>query len=180
MLSSIVGIQRQPEPAEALEVPTFRRMLPQLAVELRRARRFERPLAVVVLSPELDTLPGRSTTWIKVSARPANWNLTQYLLLGSFLRNATREIDVVTAVPESLLYASLLPETTKEGAVGAIARLRQGFLQCGGVGLRSGVAEFPLDGFTIEDLYNSALLQWQTAEPTQSLGEIRQDDRVHG
>ena len=180
MLSSIVGIQRQPEPSKALEVPTFRQMLPQLAVELRRARRFERPLAVVVLSPELETLSERSTTRIKGSARPANWNLTQYLLLGSFLRNATREIDVITAVPESLLYASLLPETTREGAMGAIARLRQGFLECGGVGLRSGIAEFPLDGFTIEDLYDSAFLHWKAARPTHSLGATRQGDRVHG
>lgn len=141
-----------------LDVPAYREAQPQLVLELRRARRYEHPLAVAVLSLEGCPPNGRSRAHARTltDAMPA-----LYGLLGSFLRNSVRETDILTAAPEALAFATFLPNTDGDGAARAIQRFGAGFLDCAGHGLRGGVSAFPGDGLTIEDLLDRACDAWR-------------------
>ena len=145
------------------EVPSFRQALPQISAELRRARRFEHPLAVVVIGAR--DLPGARVAADGGAAvapaplSPAD-STSRFLLLGSYLRNTIRETDLLTAAPESLAYAVFLIETSRQGAELAIARYRAGFEGCAAAELRVGCAEFPHDGLMAEDLLERASRAW--------------------
>jgi hypothetical protein len=147
------------------DVPTYRQVLPQLTVELQRARRYEHPLALLVMSPHD---PASTRGPVPVTSRPvADTTPAIFFLLGSFLRNSLRETDIVAAAPETLSYAVALAETDRRGAERAVDRLRDGFRECGGAGLRVGVAEFPHDGLAMEDLLDSACSAWHTGAASE-------------
>ena len=165
MFFSPEPFRRLSGPLQLPDVPAYRQVSPQLAAELRRARRYEHHFAAVVLSPH--AMVGRSArprpglaAFPSLSIAPATVPPTIYFLLGSYLRNTLRETDILTAAPEALSYAVFLAETDRACAEQAVARLREGFHACAGVELRSGVAEFPDDGLTIEDLLDRAWDAW--------------------
>ena len=117
---------------EASGVLAFRSALPTLTAELERARRYARPLALVLFSVE-DNLA---------------------LFLAPVLREVLRETDVVTATAGGRCLV-VMPETGDEDAKRAIERIRE---IC--VNLRAGVAMFPRDGWTLEDLIANAQGHW--------------------
>lgn len=164
MLFSL-GLTSRSRHGDAFRVPTYREVLPQLVVELRRARRYEQPLAVVILGLHTSTRP---------PSRKANRNgrapdaggelvLAAYGLLGAYLRNSLRETDILTGVPESLAFAAFLPGVERLGAEQAIGRLREGFPGAAGFDVTGGGAAFPTDGLTIEDVLESASAAWREA-----------------
>jgi hypothetical protein len=153
---------------EAFNVPTYREVQAQLVVELRRARRYEYPLGVAALSlqPPLRARGERASG----SAPGSLHEVTPavYGLLGAYLRNLLRETDILTGVPESLAYATFLPGVDREGAGKALERFRDGFRECSGFDLRGGVAAFPDDGLTIEDVLDRACDAWRQARRRDS------------
>jgi len=156
---------------QVVHAPAYREVQSQLVIELRRARRYERALSVALVGLQA---PTRGRGEIAGGATP-----TVYGLLGSYLRNVLRETDILTAVPDLLAYAVFLPETDWRGAERLLERFRRGFLECSGLALRGGVAGFPTDGLTIEDLLERARVAWHQesrcddvpmAKPRQSHG----------
>lgn len=143
--------------------PTYRASQPQLHFELRRARRYEHPLGVVVMS----SVPpfGAIASTGNGAARPdaARSAAAVYGLLGAFLRNTLRETDILTCMPESLTFAAFLPGVGPAGAEQMLERCREGFFDCAGFDLRGGVAAFPDDGLTVEDILGLASSAWQQA-----------------
>ena len=92
---------------------------------------------------------------------PESWFIRRFecaalLVLGWILRDATREIDSVSYASESHAYVVVLPETDAHGAKAAAQRLSDLFERRSSVPLNVGVAAFPSDGLTVEDLFHHA------------------------
>jgi hypothetical protein len=165
-------------PAHAFPVPAYREVQPLLVIELRRARRYDRALSVALLSLEA---PARARGGAAPPAPLAGLAPAVYGLLGSYLRNALRETDILTAAPESLAFAVFLPETDRGGAERALERFRAGFLVAAGYPLRGGVAAFPGDGLTIEDVLDRACEAWHDASRAEDDGDALAEARQsHG
>ena len=155
----------------AAGVPSFRRSLPDLARELARARRYGRPVSLVILSLSTDHWPeeprrgngngngnGDSASEFKLLTRTSQ---VATLVLGSVLKEALRESDTVTYLAAHNQYVILLTESTKGQVRKAIERLGGLYYQRTLDHLRAGIAEFPSDGLTLEDLVVSAHKAWQ-------------------
>ena len=147
------------EAAEALlaargaGVATFREAMPACAAETRRARRYERPLAMLAITPE--PLVGLDHGGQGGPHEALSTHLS-FFLLGSLLRETMREPDIVAYSVEHALYVVLLPEsgaTEVRGAVRRISGVTQEHMK---LRVRAGVAEFPKDGLTVQSLFENA------------------------
>jgi hypothetical protein len=137
-----------------LGIPTYRQSLRVLHAELRRARRYQHPLSVAVLSPAGVTLEAPRVELVRAP------HLSFYLL-GSLLRDVLRETDVATYAAEHHLFAVFMLETREAEALRAVDRLRGLFHGRTGARVRAGIAEFPRDGLTMEDVFAAARLAWE-------------------
>lgn len=141
-----------------VNVATYREALPRVKSELRRARRYERPCAMLVISAAV-TIP--SSRDMRSGMSEQDYSL--FFLLGTYLRNVLRETDLLTMAPEALCYALFLAETDGDGVARATERLDAGFRAYANSACRIGTAVFPRDGVTVEDLVEIASLQWEQA-----------------
>lgn len=96
-----------------------------MAYEFARARRYERPISVLVMAQE--DVPSGDTVHLRFSDMLA--------------MDARRDLALV-----------LLPETNATDAAGAARRVRAGLP----VGVHFGVASFPDDALTLDDLFDAA------------------------
>jgi|SRR5688572_29878543 len=153
-------------------MPTYRELKAVLDAEVRRCRRYERPLAVVVVAPK--TPPGANGNgngaahaengngngksngavapdpWVTFSMQLG------FLLLGSVLRGTLRETDIVAYAPETDDFVVLLPEADAASAARAVERLSALFYERSSLVLRVGVAAYPADGLTLDDMVEHA------------------------
>jgi hypothetical protein len=164
---------------ESFDVPTYRQAIPTIAAELRRARRFEHPLTVMVVSPHDPT--GAAERAMRGFALRPRVEATPplYFLLGSLLGNVLRETDILSAAPEVLSYVVVLAETEQAGADDAARRIREAFRGCAGVELRVGTATFPADGVTLEALFASASEAWESSAALETPTHV-QPGVAHG
>ena len=165
----------------ASSIPTFRRSIPSIEAELRRARRYERPMAALVLTAVSDSAPevvgqaGRA--FALPSSAPRESPHTLFFLLGALLQDTMREFDIVTYAAEYNVYALFLPETDEVQARIAAMRISDLFAERVDAHLRAGVASFPKDSFTARDLFDHAREEWQDnpvlfPHPSQSAEEV--------
>lgn len=145
----------------ALGVPGLNQVVPRLSTEVRRARRYERPLSVLVVSAREveDERRIRSLIPLPSAAPPA---LMAFVFLGSFLLKALREEDILASAAEGLRYVIILPEAAELDAKRALRRLQRDFPHYASLRLRAGLAVFPHDGTTVEALLEHAHRAWQT------------------
>lgn len=154
----------------AAGVPTFRRSLPDLARELARARRYGRPLSVVVLSLGNGHLAeevrrvngsngnnGNSAKDVMLLTRTSQ---VASIVFGWVLQEALRESDTLSYFAADNRYVILMTESTHEQARKAMERLSALYYQRTLDHLRAGIAQFPGDGLTLEDLVVSAQKAW--------------------
>lgn len=146
--------------ARILEIPPYRSMIPVLAAELRRARRYKHPTTVLALIPEHE---GQRLSVVSAGDAHLHDRFPTgqpipflFFLLGSLLRDTMRESDILTYAAHEHLYIGFLPEATEAEARQAIDRFDAVFHARTHIRLRAGLAEFPRDGFTIEDLFDYA------------------------
>jgi hypothetical protein len=156
---------------QAGDVPTLRQSIPRLSLELERARRHARPLSVAVLSVLL--VPGDTTPAPSVEAhdQPQHFHVdptwrsgTLYPLMSALLapslREVLRQVDVVTYTRSEAQVLVMLPETTSVGGRQALQRVqRLPSIQILSP-LRIGVATFPDDGCTLEEILARAHEEW--------------------
>src|SRR2546426_1228410 len=146
--------------SQANGIPTYRRALPQLTRELARARRYQRPLAVVVMTVERNQPLNQEQSVVHHLLFP---------LVGKILQDALlRENDIVTYDATPNRYVLLLTESTKEQAMHSVERLKNALYQRTSSHLRAGITEFPSDGLTIEDLVSRAQAACNTQPASQS------------
>jgi hypothetical protein len=146
-------------------VPTFRESLPRLMLELRRARRYERPLAVLAVGVgSLRAVHGdhsgngHSDQYLSTTVLATH---SVFFCLGSLLIDSVRETDIVACSAEHHLYTVLLPETGEVEACLAVDRINRVIYDRAEVHLCTGLAEFPRDGLTVEDLFDYARKGWK-------------------
>lgn len=119
-------------------LPAFHELRPLFERELRRARRYERPLSILVL--RFDRTLDRAQREHRVSQ------------LESLLQDALRETDLVGYMADKSEFAALLPEADVSTALQGAKRIRQLWRERDSVGLDAGAATYPADGLTLDDL----------------------------
>lgn len=156
---------------QACDVPTLRQSIPRLSLELERARRHARPLSLAILSvllvptdgvrdPQPEGSGDREAFQDPSSSGSAALHPLMSALLAPSLRDVLRQVDVVTYTPSEAQVLVLLPETTAIGARQAMQRVqRQPSIQILSP-LRIGIAVFPEDGRTLEDILARADENW--------------------
>lgn len=148
--------KRQRRDAQPVSIPTYRQAMPRFALELRRSRRYQHPLTVLVIGPEPTGLSpnGGGANDQKKAWEPETGSL--WLFLGSLLRDAIRETDVLAQAALDGVYAVMLTDSGPEEATQAARRFDDSFHERTGARLRIGLATFPDDGLTFPDLYGHA------------------------
>lgn len=155
---------------EQAHVQPLHQALPQLAYEVARARRYERPLTIAVIRADgvsaeptvnghvhLPPLPDTETNSALVAQ---SWvsSALMTMLIATLLRESLREADIVTYSARFGICILALPETDDDGARATVARLQALCLQRLLTSVHGGVAEFSKAGWTIEELLRQAEL----------------------
>ena len=126
---------------EAGLLPSLHQALPKLGHEVARARRYERPFSIALVATDDPQTPSLIT-----------------LLLAALVRETLRDSDIVSFAPGQALCLIGLPETRRAGARSAMTRLQALCLERLMMPVRVGVAEFPVAGWTLEELIKQAEL----------------------
>ena len=142
----------------AAALPSYRVALPRLGQELTRMRRYERPLAVVVLRVGADGGHEQAGNGRNGSHRAHAGDTSPIAFghAGVVLRDLLRDTDLAACDFGRQRYIVLLPETNREQAEQAAGRLAEHLGNVTPLALTSGVAEFPADGLIVDELVKSA------------------------
>jgi len=122
--------------------------------ELSRARRYKRPLSVIVLR----WIGGNDPYWGPGSPtdNPSYPQLLDSLLLGTILPDSIRQTDLVAHDLAAGRYVIMMPEMMKSQAEGATQRLSELFRAHTSASACMGIAGFPEGGLTLEEMIQSA------------------------
>jgi hypothetical protein len=126
-----------------------------IAIEMSRARRHERPLTVTVLSYEPEDVHASLHNLV----RDVQERMMQRYIMSSLARVAaetTRRGDIVVQDTAANRVIVLSPESTPEQLDALTHRLHDSAYRTLGIPVRSGVAGFPHTALTFEDLVASA------------------------
>ena len=118
---------------------SFHQALPRLELEVARARRYERPLTIALIGLDDAQAPSLVT-----------------LMLAALVREALRENDIVAYAPTLALCIVGMPEARQAGARTATERVQALCLERLMLPVRTGLAEFPVAGWTLEGLIQHA------------------------
>jgi hypothetical protein len=161
-------------------VPTYRQALPDMVAELARARRYSRPLSIVLVAS------GGPQPAEGDSAPLAGWGghpLSPLgpVVLASLLREVMREEDLVSYAAVRQRCLVMMPEVALEEAQQAVERVTAVCAQRFGLSVRAGIAAYPVDGWTLDDLVSRAEAtetdrKWVQPEP-RSIEAVQTRDR---
>lgn len=157
---------------QSARIPTYREALPELRHELSRARRYMRPISMMMVSPVTGIVAapgeGKPPTGVRSNGKGNGHRVVieegpfdgmaslASLLMGAVLRDDLRESDRVFYLANRNCHCILMAESGLEQAEQAAMRLNKLLRSRGGVVLRTGIAEFPQHGWTLEELIASA------------------------
>jgi GGDEF domain-containing protein len=127
--------------------------------EVRRARNHQRPLSLMALAIEENSLKLDLDRIVQEAQRAM---VKQYALSGvsNLLSEKLEDCDLIVKNNEHFLV--LLPETKPEDLPGLIDRLRRQVSEKVGVELKIGVASLPHDSYTLEGLIDQATQGMET------------------
>jgi len=137
-------------------IPRYRRSLHRMTGELERARRYGNSLTIVVLSVDQEQLKQKKRNLLQVTENTEIASYFFFSLISALLRDNLRACDLLTYDVTNDYYVILMPETSAALAEQGIVRLNELVSNRIKLALRAGVAEFPADGLTIEDLVSHA------------------------
>jgi hypothetical protein len=152
-------------------IRTFSRSVPKLRMEMASARRYQRPLCLVVLA--IEGMEGKLPPYVNGEKRNgsngngarsiSNAETMQFLfpLMGSVLKDSVRGSDKVTYDVAKDQYIMVFPQTKKPECEQAVLRLKSLLVKRSLRNVRAGIAEFPGDGLILEDLVGAARLACQ-------------------
>lgn len=168
---------------EAAQVPTMADMRPRLARELDRARRYEYPIAIVVLDVPVGS-PRAEPTGNGTGDRSRVVHDTDEsivletrvphlvsLLSGALLCEVLRESDIVVYDPRNDRLILLLVHSDRAETKRATERLSRLIRARLHLSPRIGSAHFVEDGLTLEDLLACAQHRWREELPESRLDE---------
>jgi hypothetical protein len=166
--------------SEAAGVPVYGQAMRLVAAELHRSRRYEHPLSVLVLSPDFRHSSNGKNRPAGHASSSLDSTYTAFFLLGSLVRDSLRESDIIAYAPEDQLYVAFLSESDHVAARHAARRFNEAFRECTSGRLRVGMAQFPADGFTIDDLVDHARKAWKERPLSDASGPPPAADGTHG
>jgi hypothetical protein len=153
-----------PEPASAGYGSIYR--------EVRRARSYERPLALMAVAVEEKSIQVALDRMIQ----EAQLSMMKQYTLSSVSKTLCDELEDCNIVVQSNdHFLIVLPETTPEEVPGLVERLRQLVSDQIGVDLKIGAASLPQDSFTFEGLVDKATKEMEAdlaARPSVDLGRL--------
>jgi len=115
--------------------------------EIERARRYKRTFSIVVLTAD---------NWDAVVKDRGRDGAAEVMrVAGDVVMKGVRVMDTVSRYDEAL-FLVLLPETTGSGAATLVDRMCREIMGLASVRFRGGVAEFPNDGVTKDELMGEA------------------------
>jgi hypothetical protein len=165
--------------AAAALIPGHPGSLPQLAREVTRARRYQRPLSFVIAKvedPHRQEL-GASDVTLGIRRQAELEGRLAAAVAGRIVRDALREGDLLAYDAAQNHYILALPEADKTHAVQLANRLQALVWERMRLQLRAGVTEFPADGVTIEELLTKAgVVGPQRAVATEVAAEAKSLD----
>lgn len=135
----------------------------QMVQEMRRARRFERPLVALSLAPA----EGHSEVAVdELFERVQRENLERYIFasIGRILTEQTEGSGIITQRGDH--FVALLPESTSADAAALAERLEREVGDGLGLRLRVGLAAFPDQEVTLDALVQRAEREMRRFEPT--------------
>ena len=158
-------------------VPELREGMPWFRSELDRARRYQRPLSLLMVTPypHRDDVPWAGSDRAVPSSESEDKKRVLLetrlphlasLLVGSILARAVRGSDWVTHRTSDDRFVILLVEADQEVSLRAVGRIEDMVRDRAHLGLRVGIATFPEDGFTVNDLLGQAEEKWTRAALT--------------
>lgn len=136
----------------------------QVRLEFIRSRRHNRPLALVVVEP----IPGSIDAELKRSVQEIQRKMTQRFLVASLaqlISTEARRTDLVISRNENGRFVILCPETSSEGSLRLIERIQMVSMERLGISIVYGMASFPDEALTYDDLINKAEFQMQHYVP---------------
>ncbi len=136
-------------------IPTYREAMPDFDAEVTRARRYQRPLSVLVMRCVNGNNGSNGSSGEHID--PSYPQMIS-LLLGAILPDTIRETDLVAYDAANRRYVILMPELTAFQAERAVRRLNELLRARVSTPTSVGVAEFPRDGLTLEEVVASAVV----------------------
>jgi GGDEF domain-containing protein len=129
-------------------IPSFRRSRVRLEEELSRVRRYDHPLAVMVVKVRSRDIDRTAAALLaggngNGSALARHWHRVVSLHVGTVFYDCLRSSDLPTWDLEHDQYVVCLPESDEAQALQAADRLRRLVPEYIGASVASGVAEFP-------------------------------------
>jgi GGDEF domain-containing protein len=121
--------------------------------EVRRARHYSRPLAVLSIAPTKESIDLSINRFLQEAQ---NNIVRQYIAVrtADFIRKTLKETDIVTMRNNHFLV--LLPETETKHLQTLIQRIQNSAQEKLGLSLKIGASTFPDDALTFESLIHSA------------------------
>jgi hypothetical protein len=138
----------------------------QVKVEFIRSRRHNRPLALLVVEPS----PGSLSAELKRSVQEIQKKMTQRFVVASLaqlITNEARRTDMVINRTENGRFVILCPETGQDGTLRLAERIQMTSMERLGLSVAYGIASFPDEALTYEDLLNKAEFQMEHFIPLQ-------------
>jgi hypothetical protein len=180
-------LRESPFLSKMARMPTFREALPALSAEMNRARRYQRPLSMAVVQFEESAGSVKDKLGISTgnsahgdglaNCHPACYpELLVALLLGAILKDSLRATDLLSYDTDTGWYVIMMPELTGLQAHRAAERLNRLVLTRIFTPIRVGIAQFPRDGLTLEELVTaserncSAVVSLNLAAKSQGAG----------
>jgi GGDEF domain-containing protein len=155
---TIGQVGRLPEPFSTGQGEMYR--------EVRRARHHQRPLTLVAIGVEEESVQVALDRMVQEVQRAM---MKQYMLSGvsKTLCNELEDYDIIAQRNDHFL--ALLPEITPEKLTDLVERLRKTVSERVGVTLQIGTASFPEDAVTFESLVEKAVWEMDAeSEPENS------------
>mgnify|MGYP000105395846 CR=1 FL=1 len=139
--------------------------------EVRRARNHQRPLTLMAIAVEENSIKGAVDRMVKEAQQSV---IRQFTLatVSETLCEKLEDCDIVVQTNNHFLV--VLPETKPEDLPGLIERLHKQVANQIGVDLKFGTASLPQDSFTFEGLLNKATLGLQESMESKLYIEAEQ------
>ena len=127
-----------------------------IRLEMYRSRRYGHPLTMVIIEPE--TLPPELDLNIAIKEVQMSMMGRYYATnMARAIHNDLRLVDMIIDIDKGKRFAILYPETTRENALPLIERVYS-IAKKMGITMRAGVASFPEDAVTFEELLHKSVV----------------------
>ncbi len=143
---SFSGIERSKEIGKTTD---------DIRVEMYRSRRYNHPLTMVIIEPE--TVPFEMDLNIAIKEVQQSVIGRYYAVnMARAIDDDLRLVDTIIDINQGKRFAILYPETTRENALPLIERVHS-IAKNMGISIRSGIASFPEDAVTFDELMNKSV-----------------------